>query len=197
MENSFGCFLAEKRKAKNLTQKKLAELMFVSESAVSKWEKNVAHPDISLLPKLAQILEVTEHELITASLDNKTRQEKTQAQKWRRLTFSWNMFFIISYLIALVTCFICNLAINKTLSWFWIVLASIALSASFTTIPQHLKKYRLATIPSIQFLLLSLLFLVCNIYTKANWFWIATISTLLGLVVVMLPICIKTIINKI
>ena len=60
MENSFGCFLKQKRQEKNLTQKELAKLLFVSESAVSKWEKDVAHPDITLLPKLAEILKVTE-----------------------------------------------------------------------------------------------------------------------------------------
>lgn len=55
MEKSFGNFLLQKRKEKNLTQKELAKLLFVTEPAVSKWEKDVAHPDISLLPKIAEI----------------------------------------------------------------------------------------------------------------------------------------------
>ena len=63
MERSFGCFLRQNRQEKHLTQKELAKLLFVSEYAVSKWEKDVAHPDITLLPKLAQILGVTEHGL--------------------------------------------------------------------------------------------------------------------------------------
>ena len=46
MQNSFGTFLKQKRIEKNLTQKELAKLLIVSESAVSKWEKDVAHPDI-------------------------------------------------------------------------------------------------------------------------------------------------------
>ena len=81
MQKSFGLFLKEKRQEKNLTQKQLAEIMYVSESAVSKWEKDVAHPDITLLPKLAETLGVTEHELITASIDNESRKEKVQAQE--------------------------------------------------------------------------------------------------------------------
>ena len=64
MEKTLGSFLAEKRKDKNLTQKQLAEKLFVSESAISKWEKDVAHPDITVLPKLSEILGVTEHEHI-------------------------------------------------------------------------------------------------------------------------------------
>ena len=55
----FGEFLKQKRQEKNLTQKQLSNLLFVSESTISKWEKDVAHPDITLLPKLSEILEVT------------------------------------------------------------------------------------------------------------------------------------------
>ena len=79
---SFGGFLKQKRQEKNLTQKQLANLLFVSESAVSKWENNIARPDIILLPKLSEILEVTEHELITASVDERARKEKMQAKKF-------------------------------------------------------------------------------------------------------------------
>jgi DNA-binding XRE family transcriptional regulator len=55
MESSFGGFLRKKRIEKNLTQKELSKLLFVSESAVSKWEKDVSHPDITLLPNLSEI----------------------------------------------------------------------------------------------------------------------------------------------
>ena len=81
MENTFGGFLRQKRQEKKLTQKELSKLLFVSESTVSKWEKDVAHPDITLLPKLSEILSVSEHELITASVDNKAREEKKSSKK--------------------------------------------------------------------------------------------------------------------
>ena len=132
MNNSFGDFLRQRRESKHLTQKELAKSLFVSESAVCKWEKNVAHPDITLLPKLSEMLDVTEHELITASIDEKSREEKAQAKKWRVFAMSWALFFYISYAVALIPCFICNLAINKTLTWFWIVLASLLLAFTFT-----------------------------------------------------------------
>ena len=73
MENDFGKFLKQKRQEKSLTQKDLAKKLFVSESAVSKWEKNIAHPDITLLPTLSEILGVTEHELITAKSESVLR----------------------------------------------------------------------------------------------------------------------------
>ncbi|MBO7149622.1 MAG: helix-turn-helix transcriptional regulator [Clostridia bacterium] len=188
MQNSFGEFLRQKRQEKKLTQKELSKMLFVSESAVSKWEKNVAHPDITLLPKLAEILGVTEHELITASIDNKAREEKIQAKRWRTFSFTWSLFFYIAYVVALIPCFICNLAIDKTLSWFWIVLSALILAFTFTNLPKLIKKHKLLLIPLSQYLALVLLLGVCCIYTNGNWFFIASLSVLLGLVMIFMPI---------
>ena len=188
MENSFGSFLRQKRQEKKLTQKDLSKLLFVSESAVSKWEKDVAHPDITLLPKISEILGVTEHELITASVDNKTREEKNQARKWRTLSLSWSLFFYIAYGVALIPCFICNLAINKTLSWFWIVLAALLLAFTFTNLPKLIKKYKLVLIPLSQYLAFVLLLGVCCIYSGGNWFLIPVLAVLLGLIIIFAPI---------
>ncbi len=191
MENSFGRFLRQKRQEQNLTQKELSKILFVSESAVSKWEKDVAHPDITLLPKLSEILDVSEHELITASVDNKAREEKAQAKKWRALSLSWSLFFYIAYAVALIPCFICDLAINKTLSWFWIVASALLLAFTFTNLPKLIKKHKLVFIPLSQYLALILLFGVCCCYTKGNWFPIPSLSVLLGLIIIFTPICIS------
>ena len=188
MEISFGAFLKQKRQEKNLTQKELAELLFVTNTAVSKWEKDVAHPDITLLPKLSQILGVTEHELITASVDKQTREEKKQAKKWRTLTLTWSLFFYISYAIALIPCFICNLAIDKTLSWFWIVLSALLLAFTFTNLPKLIKKNKLLFLPLGQYLALCLLLGVCCLYTNGNWFILPVLSVLLGLSIIFVPI---------
>jgi len=188
MENSFGAFLKLKRQEKNLTQKELAGLLFVSESAVSKWEKDVAHPDITLLPKLSEILGVTEHELITASTDTESRTEKIQAKKWRTFSLSWSLFFYIAYTVALIPCFICDLAINKGLTWFWIVLSALILSFTFTNLPKLIKKHKLVLVPLSMYLALCLLLGVCCIYTKGNWFLIPVLSVLLGLIIIFAPI---------
>ena len=193
MNKSFGEFFKQKRQEKGLTQKELAKNLFVTESAVSKWEKDVAHPDISLLPKLSEILGVTEHELITASVDEKAREEKVQAKKWRVLSFSWNLFFYIAYALALIPCFICNLAINKTLSWFWIVLSALILAFTFTNLPNLIKKHKLLLIPTSMFLALCLLLGVCAIYTRGDWFLISVFSVLFAMVMVFVPIYISKI----
>jgi len=67
MENkTMGEMIAELRKAKGMTQRDLAEKLNVSDKAVSKWERNVACPDIQNIPKLAEILGVSVDELVNA-----------------------------------------------------------------------------------------------------------------------------------
>ena len=47
------------RKDKGFTQEQLANCVSVSIAAVSKWETNSAYPDIELLPKIAQVFDVS------------------------------------------------------------------------------------------------------------------------------------------
>ncbi len=57
-------FISELRKEKRLTQKELAEQLGVTDKAVSKWERGLSCPDISLLSKLSHLLGVTTSELL-------------------------------------------------------------------------------------------------------------------------------------
>ena len=61
---AFGAFVAAQRKEKGCTQKELADRLFVSDKAVSKWERGLSFPDISLLVPLSQALDVTVMELL-------------------------------------------------------------------------------------------------------------------------------------
>ncbi len=191
MKLSFGEFLALKRKENSLTQKELAKKLFVSESTVSKWEQNRANPDITVLPALAEILGVSEHELITSSIDSVQRENNAKAKKWSRLTFGWDLFFLIAYGVTLLTCFIVDLAVNKRLSWFFIVLSSLMLAATFTNLPRYVKKYRLLILSLSPLLALSLLLGVCCLYTGGGWFFIAAVPIVVSFSCVFLPIYTK------
>lgn len=57
------------RKEKHLTQLQLAERMNISDKTVSKWERGLGCPDISLLPELSEILEINIEELLSGKLD--------------------------------------------------------------------------------------------------------------------------------
>ena len=63
---TMGTTIAALRKEQGLTQLDLAEKMGVTDKAVSKWERDLACPDVNSLPKLAQILNVTVEELMLA-----------------------------------------------------------------------------------------------------------------------------------
>ena len=62
--NKIGAFILNERKAKNLTQAKLAEKLFVSEKTISKWENGNGIPDTNSLPKLCEIFGVSLNELL-------------------------------------------------------------------------------------------------------------------------------------
>lgn len=61
----FGAFISQLRREKGITQKELAERLFVSDKAVSKWERGLSLPDIALLQPLADLFEVTITELLS------------------------------------------------------------------------------------------------------------------------------------
>ena len=60
----FAAFLVQLRKEKGLTQKELADLLHVTDKAVSKWETARGFPDIKLLEPLARALGVSLVELL-------------------------------------------------------------------------------------------------------------------------------------
>ena len=63
-KSRFGAFVAQLRKEKGYTQRELAEKLFISDKAVSKWETGSSIPDTSMLMPLAELLGVTVTELL-------------------------------------------------------------------------------------------------------------------------------------
>ena len=64
MEQTLGKRIIEHRKALGLTQDQLAEKLGVTAQAVSKWENDQSCPDITMLPKLAEIFGTTTDALL-------------------------------------------------------------------------------------------------------------------------------------
>ena len=65
MEATLGKRIAALRRDRGLKQDDLAQQLGVTPQAVSKWENDQTCPDITLLPQLAQILEVSVDELLS------------------------------------------------------------------------------------------------------------------------------------
>lgn len=65
MENkSIGKFISALRKERGLTQKELGDRLFVSDKTISRWERDDCSPEISLLPLIAEVFDVTTDELL-------------------------------------------------------------------------------------------------------------------------------------
>ena len=64
--SSMGETISTLRKEKGMTQKELADLLNITDKAVSKWERDIAFPDTQTIPKLAEILGVSIEELMHA-----------------------------------------------------------------------------------------------------------------------------------
>ncbi len=58
-----GKFISNSRKSKEITQEQLAEKLGVSKNAVSKWERGINLPDVSIMQELCNILEISLNEL--------------------------------------------------------------------------------------------------------------------------------------
>lgn len=88
---AFGSFLAQLRREKGMTQKELAACLYVSDKAVSKWERGLSVPDISLLVPLAEQLNVTVAELLhgcRVEEEQRFTREETEELIRKALTFS-------------------------------------------------------------------------------------------------------------
>lgn len=100
---TMGKRIADLRRQKGMTQEQLANQVGVTAQAVSKWENDLSCPDISVLPRLAEVLGVTTDELLgkiqLRSLgveDGAPKKEKKmhtvnvslQMAKWEKIVFS-------------------------------------------------------------------------------------------------------------
>ena len=192
-KKTFGSYIKAKRTEKNYSQKDLAEMLFVTEGAVSKWERGISYPDITLIADICRALDISEHELITASTDTDTRKMKQEARKFRTIRSTWIRVPTVSYAVTLLTCFICNLAINHTLSWFFVALA--ALICAYTFVPAvscFFESRKLLIFCISTYLSICLLLFTCAVYTHGlSWFLTACIGVLMGYVLLFVPVLLK------
>ena len=63
-KNSIGQFIATLRKANGMTQQEVADRLNVSNKAVSRWERDECSPDVTVIPALAEMFDVTCDELL-------------------------------------------------------------------------------------------------------------------------------------
>lgn len=91
-----GANIAKYRKEKGLTQDKLAELLYISDKTVSKWETGKSGPDILIISDLADVLGVEVDDLLRGtSKKNKDRC----VSKWLNIIFICIFLFVVCLLM--------------------------------------------------------------------------------------------------
>lgn len=105
--NKIAMFIRNQRKLKGLTQEELAERLFVTEKAVSRWETGRGTPDISLLLPLSKELDVTVSDILNGE-KNKSGKDIDNIIEYVKInkTGKYNLPFKISIICYIVSIFI-------------------------------------------------------------------------------------------
>ena len=82
----FNVKLQELRKQKGLTQEELAEVLFVSRTAISKWESGRGYPNIDSLKAISKFFGVTIDELLSGDELLTIAEEDTKCICAQRVT---------------------------------------------------------------------------------------------------------------
>lgn len=114
-----GIIISDARKKLKMTQKDLAEKLFVSDKAVSKWERGLCFPDISVLIPLTEILNINLYDLLRGEKVNKEEVEETlkntinysnnelKRKKKKYIIISSILIFVV-VVISMITIFVIN-----------------------------------------------------------------------------------------
>lgn len=74
-----GKYIAFKRKEQDLTQKQLAEKLNMSDKSVSKWERGICLPDVSVYLELCKILDISINEFLAGEdIPKETIEQKAE-----------------------------------------------------------------------------------------------------------------------
>ena len=103
-----GQLIGQCRREKGMTQKELAEKLHVTVQAVSKWERGLNFPDISLLEPLAAALDLSVSQLLSGGREEEPKEElvreslRTFSGQWRRSLRRWRWLFALTAAMLLV-----------------------------------------------------------------------------------------------
>ncbi|GFZ29612.1 hypothetical protein CSC2_01380 [Clostridium zeae] len=138
---SMANFICELRKSKNMTQRQLGEKLNITDKAVSKWERGLGYPDVSILSSLAEVLGVTVNELLNGersvalpleanALIETTLQyaNKVTFNKKESVKFVAKIAITVTCLLGIFVCMICDMAISGAFTWSLYPISAISFS---------------------------------------------------------------------
>lgn len=78
---NIGEVIKRRRQIKNITQAELAALLKVTPQAVSRWEMGISYPDIAMVPKISEVLQVSADELLGIQPPNNEQPSQTPQEQ--------------------------------------------------------------------------------------------------------------------
>ena len=107
-QEKIGALIASLRKKQGLTQSQLGAKVGVGDRAVSKWERGITCPDISIINELSSILGITSDELLKGEL---TKEHKEQLKEHK---FNKKLLLLIPLVLIIIAVAIIISNKNKT-----------------------------------------------------------------------------------
>lgn len=125
-KQTLGMMISSLRKEKGMTQLQLAEIMGVTDKAVSKWERDLSAPDVNSIPKLAETFGVTVDELMQVKTE--TKENISYNKKDEIIDIALKGIGVAMGVAVSVLAILDELPVNTALIFLGIGLASISIS---------------------------------------------------------------------
>ena len=113
-QEKIGKLIATLRKKHNMTQSELGAKVGVGDRAVSKWERGLTCPDISIINDLSKILGITTDELLAGELKDKKMMEEISSSNEETSKFNKKLLLIPIGIILILVGLILYINYNKS-----------------------------------------------------------------------------------
>ena len=111
-QQKIGKFIHDLRKEKEMTQKQLADMVGVSDKAISKWETGRGIPDTAIMSELCKVLGISINELLSGerlsvnnyngkaeeNMVNLLRDKEQEIQKWSKVKVTLNLLWLLLFI---------------------------------------------------------------------------------------------------
>jgi len=162
------------------------------DSVCSPSSREIIDEHLKTCPDCAAYLEdIRASEAESALKSEKSLVIRDQARRFKRRSAATGSVISALFMIPILICLIVNLTSERTLDWFYIVVAAMLVVASLTVVPIMVPENKLFWTLCAFCGSLVILLAVCALYTRGDWFFVAASASIFGLAVIFLPFAIK------
>lgn len=162
------------------------------DSVCSPSSREIIDEHLKTCPDCAAYLEdIRASEAESALKSEKSLVIRDQARRFKRRSAATGSVISALFMIPILICLIVNLTSERTLDWFYIVVAAMLVVASLTVVPIMVSENKLFWTLCAFCGSLVILLAVCALYTRGDWFFVAASASIFGLAVIFLPFAIK------